>query len=157
MKRILLFTSLLLLFCFVNSFGQKLLISNSKLIKNPVADVTFIDSLYPNAFHFDSSVYSVFPGKGEEVGKAWVTFHKDMGKYLSENNYKWNVPGKAFCKVFFHKTGEIDYIYFKFKEIEKQEDFQSLINEFIKSYKFQLFSEESKFSQCGVVVFKDKE
>lgn len=157
MKRTLLVTSLLIIFSFANSFGQKLLISNSKLIKIPVTDIAKLDSLYPNAYHMDSTVYSVFPDKPEEVGKAWVAFHKDLSKFLSKNNYQWTIPGKAFCKVYFSKTGEIDYAFFKFKEIEKQEEFNSLVTEFIKTYKVQLYSDESKFSQCGVVVFKDKE
>jgi NurA-like 5'-3' nuclease len=119
-----------------------------------------LDSLYPSAVHTDTTL-AVFKTEKEQVAlqQAYIKLLQDFGKFLSENNFKWEKQTRCFNRVYFNSDGTIDYFLFNFlgktedkpaENIEKE--FQRLLNVFISEYKFSLTA-KTKFAQCSPTTY----
>lgn len=119
-----------------------------------------LDSLYPNALHKDT-VKGPFYKRQEEFRAEWLSFYKDLMKYLNNNDFKWGSPTQCHMKVYFNSNGEIDHWFYNFKKSDEiseatQKEFERLIKQFMKSNRIEITS-NTKFSQCVGVTFIDLE
>lgn len=158
-----LFFLILLSTCF-QIFGQHLGITFQDAEKKGIS-VPKLEGEYKSAINFVDSSVAVFKTEVEQkkVSEAWFKLLKDFGKFLSDNNFKWEKPTRCFNKIYFNNNGAIDYFLYNFlgeKENipsdERQKEFNSLLNLFISNYKFPLTA-NVKFAQCGPITFKPKE
>lgn len=119
--------------------------------------ITFneLDSIYTDAVNVDTSILIAFKGKEDEFEQAWVKLLQDISDFLRKNNFKWHSPTQCFNVFYFDKDGTIDFYFYNIKDFKKTEEFEKLMNEFIKDYKFSQTA-EMKFKQCGPVIFQDK-
>lgn len=142
-----------------NAFAQKLGLTFQEAKKQGIS-INALDSIYKSAVHVDSSK-AVF--KTDDAQKAlyeaYVELLTDLGKFLSANNFKWDEPTRCFNRVYFSNDGTVDYFLFNFlgqpeekPSEEKQEEFEELLNRFIKDYQFSLTADE-KFAQCSPVTY----
>ena len=126
--------------------------------------IKHLDSLYTSAVHTDPSL-AVFKTEKEKeaLQQAYVKLLQDFGKFLSENNFRWEKPTRCFNRIYFKADGTIDYFLFNFlgkaedkpaQNIEKE--FQRLLNVFISDYKFSLTA-KTKFAQCSPTTYMPQE
>ena len=94
--------------------------------------------------------------------KAYIKLLQDFGKFLTNHNFKWDKPTKCFNRIYFNVDGTIDYFLYNFlgKQEDKlseegQKEFNELLNQFIKEYKFTMTS-KIKFSQCSPTTYMPK-
>jgi hypothetical protein len=143
----------------LQTFGQHIGLTFQDAEKQGVS-IKHLDSLYRSAVHGDTSL-AVFKTEKEQdaLQQAYVKLLQDFGKFLSENNFKWEKSTKCFNRIYFNADGTIDYFLFNFlgkaedkpyEEIVKE--FQRLLNAFISDYQFSLTS-KSKFAQCSPTTF----
>ena len=121
--------------------------------------ITHLDSIYKSAVHADTSL-AVFKADAEQqaMSEAYIKLLQDLGKFLTENNFKWENPVSCFNRIYFSPDGSIDYFLYNFlnKNVktgealsqEKQIAFNHLLNLFIKDYKISLTAKE-RFAQCS--------
>jgi hypothetical protein len=118
-----------------------------------------LDNIYISGVNVDTSK-AAFAGQENEFYKAWETMYKELAGFLKENGFKWEQPTRCFNKVYFSSDGSIDYFLYNFRSgnisEEKAMQFDQLLNQFIKTYKFGM-SCKVKFSQCGPILYMDKE
>ncbi len=116
-----------------------------------------LDSLYQSALHSDSTK-AVFGNRQDEFTNSYTRLLKDLNAYLHGHNYRWEQETRCFNRIYFNKEGRIDYFLYNFKKgaiaPEKAGQFEALLNEFIKSYRFPL-SAPVKFAQCSPTVYRD--
>ncbi len=116
-----------------------------------------LDSLYQSALHSDSTK-AVFGNRQDELTNSYTRLLKDLNAYLHEHNYRWEQETRCFNRVYFNKDGHIDYFLYNFKKgaiaPEKSVQFEALLNEFIKTYRFPL-SAPVNFVQCSPTVYND--
>ncbi len=118
-----------------------------------------LDSLYkPALSQGPDSLQAVFRVKSKEFYASYVGLLKDLSKHLKDNGFSWTKQTRCFNRIYFNENGAIDYFLFNFKpgelEAAKAEQFEALLNKFIKTYKFSLPS-SSKFAQCSPVTYSD--
>lgn len=116
-----------------------------------------LDSLYQSALHSDSTK-AAFGKRQEEFTQSYAKLLKDLNGYLHNHGYQWQQPTRCFNRIYFDQSGRIDYFLYHFKKEaitpEKAQQFESLLNAFIKSYRFPL-SAPVKFAQCSPTVYND--
>ena len=129
------------------------------------ATIEHLDSVYKSAVHTDTAL-AVFKNESEQLnlGVAYIHLLKDLGKFLKENDFKWGKATKGFNRIYFAKDGSIDYFLYNFsmKSIEekdrpskeKVEQFKTLLNKFIATYKISMTADVS-FAQCSPVTYID--
>ena len=141
------------------SFGQHLGLTFQNAEKQGIS-IKHLDSIYISAVHTDTSL-AVFKTEIEQeaMQQAYIKLLQDFGKFLSENNFKWEKPTRCFNRIYFSADGTIDYFLFNFlgkpedkpaENIEKE--FQKLLNVFILDYKFSLTA-KTKFAQCSPTTY----
>ena len=125
--------------------------------------IGYLDSIYKSAIHADAS-QAVFKTVSEQeaMGQAYVNLVKDFGKFLKENNFKWDEPIRCFNRIYFNSDGTIDYFLYKFisneseqgnqLSQEKEREFDRLLNLFIKDHHI-LMTANTKFAQCSPVTY----
>lgn len=117
-----------------------------------------LDETYQSALHEDSAK-AAFKGREKEFYAGYVALLKELDQFLKQHHFQWGKTTKCFNRIYLNKNGEIDYFFFNFKpgEIEKskEQDFEKLLGEFIKSYKFPLTNQHN-FSQCSPVIYSDQ-
>jgi hypothetical protein len=144
------------------TFGQHLGLTFQDAEKQGIS-IKHLDSVYTSALHTDTSL-AVFKTENEQeaMQQAYVKLLQDFGKFLSENNLKWEKPTRCFNRIYFNTDGTIDYFLFNFlgkpedkpaENIEKE--FKRLLNVFISDYKFTLTA-KTKFAQCSPTIFMPK-
>ena len=152
--------SFLILVLFVppmNGLCQKKGLSFSEAAKIGIT-IQHLDSIYLSGLHVDS-LKAVFSSTlFDTVQKSYIYTIKQFSKYLSSKGFKWEKGTRCFNKIYFSAQGEIDYFLFNFApgqiEQNKEIEFERLLNEFIKSYKFPL-SGKNGFSLCSSVMYAD--
>lgn len=116
-----------------------------------------LDSLYQSALHSDSTK-AVFGKRQEEFTQSYAKLLKALNGYLHAHEFKWEKETRCFNRIYFDQSGRIDYFLYNFKKDamtpEKARQFESLLNAFIKSYRFPL-SAPVKFAQCSPTVYRD--
>ena len=141
------------------SFGQHLGLTFQNAEKQGIS-IKHLDSLYVSALHTDTSL-AVFKTETEQeaMQQAYIKLLQDFGKFLSDNNFKWERPTRCFNRIYFNTDGTIDYFLFNFlgkpedKPVENIEKaFQRLLNVFISNYKFSLTA-KTKFAQCSPTTY----
>lgn len=144
------------------TFGQHLGLTFQNAEKQGIS-IKHLDSVYTSAVHTDTTL-AVFKTESEQeaMQKAYIKLLQDFGKFLSENNFKWDKPTRCFNRIYFNADGTIDYFLFNFlgkpedkpsENIEKE--FQRLLNVFISDYKFSLTA-KTKFAQCSPTTYMPK-
>jgi len=141
------------------SFGQECkTFQDYEVNGQKIAD---LDSPYPSALSADTTI-AVFHSREDEFYEAWVSLLNDLAQHLANNDFTWGKPTWCFNKIYFNKDGKIDKYLFNFRKLEVEEDkqaiFAKLLTEFAKDYKLKIDKvANSNFSQCGPVIYKDKE
>jgi len=144
----------LIFFLFVNLvFAQKAMtFGEAEQLHIPASH---LDSIYKSGIHSDTSL-AVFKTNQEAYIKAYQQLLNELGDFLGENDFSWPQITKGFNRIYFDKTGKIDYFLYTFrpdqlsKEQEKQ--FGELLNRFIAGYRFPLTA-DVKFAQCSPVTY----
>ncbi len=161
MKKILFLIVILLSNFYI--FGQHLGLSFKEAEKKNIS-IELLDTHYKSAIHSDTS-QAVFKTEIEQVAlqQAYVKMLQDFGKFLSENNFKWEKPTRCFQRIYFKPDGTVDYFLYNFltKNVEpkdqlseeKQVDFDRLLNIFIKNYQFSVKA-NVKFAQCSPATYR---
>ncbi len=126
--------------------------------------ISYLDSIYKSAVNVDTS-RAVFQSMHEQqmVGRAYFNLLQSLGQYLNTNNFYWEKPTRCFNRIYFNADGTIDYFLYNFtgKSLEEvpsdslQIAFKQLLNEFIKSYQFEMKA-TTKFSQCAPAIYLPK-
>ena len=139
------------------TFGQKAT-TFQKAIDSGIS-IKALDSLYKPALSQGAdSLEAVFRVKSKEFYSAYITLLKDLSKHLKANGFAWTKQTRCFNRIYFNEQGTIDYFFFNFKPGEvdaaKAEQFETLLNTFIKTYTFSLPA-AAKFAQCSPVTYSD--
>ncbi len=86
---------------------------------------------------------------------SWTALHQNIGKYLHENDFEWQVEDEQIMivhKFYFNPDGKIHTYFFKILNEgisdSQREKYSELIVEFAKSNKIGL-TRDSQFAQCG--------
>ncbi len=150
MKQTSILSIILFLLCF-KSFSQPIGMSIQETQKKEIK-IEELERNYKSAIATPPEE-SVF--KSEELQGAYSKLLEDFGKFLAKNNFKWEKKAKCFQRIYFNNDGSIDYFIFNFlgkdedkPTIEKQAEFNRLLNLFIQDYKFALTA-KVKFAQCS--------
>jgi hypothetical protein len=141
----------------LHSFGQAMATTFQKAIHQGIS-ITRLDSLYQSALHSDSS-QAAFAGQEQEFQHAYISMLQALGDFLHENKFNWEKPIRCFNRIYINKDGTIDYFLFNFKageiDPEKEQAFERLLGEFIKTYRFPITNAKN-FAQCSPVQYSDK-
>lgn len=122
-----------------------------------------LDSIYKNAINTDSTL-AVFRSKAsqEKFVAAYHQLLSDWGEFLSSNHFYWDKPVQAFNRIYFNSRGKIDYFLYSFRttlenelSLDKQKEFNRLLNIFISEYQFPVSAEEN-FVQCSPTKYLPK-
>ncbi len=118
-----------------------------------------LDKMYKSAVHTDTTL-AVFktPDQQTELQQAYVKLLEDLGAFLRENDFKWDIQTRGANRIYMQPDGRIDYFLFHFPEgqltPEKEEQFTQLLDLFIRNYRFAITAPE-KFAQCSAVRYAD--
>jgi hypothetical protein len=118
-----------------------------------------LDSLYKSAVNADAAL-AVFKTSSEQAAlqAAYTQFFKMLGAYLQANNFKWEKPVRCFNRIYMAPNGAVEHFLFNFApgqvSPEKEKQFASLLNEFVKTNTFGLTADE-KFAQCSPIKYSD--
>ena len=147
----------IILFVFSTYFTHAQKAMTFEKAKTTGISISQLDSLYQSALHSDSTK-AVFGKQQGEFTKNYMQLLKDLNGYLHEHHYKWEQETRCFNRIYFNKDGSIDYFLYNFKKDaiapEKEKQFEGLLNEFIKTYRFPM-SAPVKFAQCSPTVYRD--
>jgi len=150
MKTLLLF-SVLLISCW--SYAQKAMTFGEAEEQHMPARQ--LDSIYKSGIHSDTSL-AVFKTNQQEYIDAYQHLLKELGSYLQKNDFSWPQTTKGFNRIYFDKSGKIDYFLYNFRPgqltSEQEKRFGELLGQFIATYRFPL-SASVKFAQCSPVTY----
>lgn len=151
MKTIL--TILLLTVVNFNSYGQKAM-TFTEAQENGV-DIYSLDSIYKSGIHSDTTL-AVFVTNQDEYIAAYQKLLQDLGKFLKTNNFLWQSPTKGFNRIYFDKSGNIDFFLYNFRpdqlSVDQESIFKKLLNKFIANHRFSLTA-NTGFAQCSPVTY----
>lgn len=114
-----------------------------------------LDSIYTDADNIDTTLITAFRGREAELYDAMKQLLQDISTFLWKNNFKWEKQTSCRNYFFFNKDGTVDFYMYFIKDFNKIDEFEKLMNEFIKDYKFPLTA-EMKFKLCAPARFQDK-
>ena len=128
-----------------------------KAIDNGIS-IKKLDSIYSSALHSDSSK-AVFKGREKEFYNGYVSMLQALGVFLKKNDFSWGKTTRCFNRIYISSEGTINYFLFNFypNQIEstKEQQFEKLVSEFIKTYQFPMKA-NTNFAQCSPVIYSDK-
>lgn len=154
MKKMSLFSALIL-FGSLSMRAQKAI--SFENLQTAGLSLAELDSVYRNAVHSDPAK-AVFGGQEELFTKSYAEMLRAFNQYLHEHQFQWGKDMRCFNRVYFDADGRIAYFLYSFRNAEivpeKAKQFDTLLNEFIKSYVFPLKA-TVKFSQCSPTIYKD--
>ncbi|SDB31472.1 hypothetical protein SAMN03097699_0654 [Flavobacteriaceae bacterium MAR_2010_188] len=91
----------------------------------------------------------------DSVMESWTDLHQQIGNYLSENKFTWEVEDETITivhKIYFEPNGEIENYFFNVLNQtvtkEKKEQFADLISDFAETNRID-FKRDKSFAQCG--------
>ncbi len=91
----------------------------------------------------------------DTVIASWTNLHQEIGTYLSENDFSWEVEDSTISivqKIYFKPNGHIKHYFFRVLNEnvpgEKKERYADLIKEFAKTHRIDYQLDQS-FAQCG--------
>lgn len=153
-----LFLATILFVACLQTSGQHLALTFQDAAKQGI-NMQNLDVIYKSAVHVDTS-QAVFKTDQEQQAmyEAYTRLLQDFGKFLTTNNFKWDKPTRCFNRIYFNSDGTIDYFLYNFLtkdvkpedqlSLDKQTEFNRLLNLFIKDYKISLTA-TTKFAQCS--------
>ncbi len=134
-------------------YGQKALTFGQA--KSQGISVEHLDSIYASGIDTDEKL-SVFKTNQDKYFEAYQNLLQDFGKFLKKNNFLWSKTTKGFNRIYFDKSGKIEYFLYNFKPDqltkEQEKTFGDLLQSFIKTYTFPLKASR-KFAQCSPVTY----
>jgi hypothetical protein len=117
-----------------------------------------LDSIYLSGVHIDTAKAAFSRVLYDSVHNAYIGLIKDFEKYLSSKRFRWGKKTQCFNKIYFSSSGEIDLFLYNFTSGQvnpnKITDFENLLNEFIKGYRYPIVA-KNKFSLCSSVMYDD--
>lgn len=135
------------------SYGQKAMTFNEAKENN--IRISYLDSIYRSGIHADTTLAVFKTNQGEYI-VAYQRLLKDLGKYLKANNFLWEKPTKGFNRIYFDKSGKIDYFLYSFRPDqltpEQEKRFGKLLSSYIADHSFSLTA-PVKFAQCSPVTY----
>ena len=138
---------------FSTTFAQKAM--TFEQAKEQGIRITYLDSTYKSGIHADTAL-AVFKKNPEAYTKTYERMLQEFGEYLKANNYEWLKPTKGFNRIYFNRTGKIDYFLYSFKpnqiSVENEIKFGELLGQFIMTYQFPLRASVD-FAQCSPVTY----
>jgi hypothetical protein len=139
-------------------YAQPIATSFQNATKNKSISIETLDKTYKSALHTDTA-QAAFNGREQEFIKGYTSLLNDFGKFLKENNFKWEKSTRCFNRIYIDKSGKIDYFLFHFKEeelsLDRQAQFEKLLNSFIEKYQFPL-TNTVNFAQCSPVRYSNQ-
>ncbi len=116
---------------------------------------TSIDSTYRSAIDADSTK-AVFGSRTDEVIAAWQVYWNELGGFLRDSGFVWELDTRCLARVYFNAEGGVDHFLYSFRagtlDEVRQQEFDRLLNEFVAGHSIALKAAEP-FSQCGPAVF----
>lgn len=119
-----------------------------------------IEDNYKSAVHSDMEL-AVFKSD-EDVRRhteAYQSFLQGLGRFLLDNNFKWEETARCFNRIYMAPDGTIRYFLYQFRTplaAEKEKEFGRLLNLYITQNKFGVSAPEN-FHQCSPVVYPKTE
>lgn len=147
-------STIIMLFIFGQySYGQKAMTFNEA--KENGISIAHLDSIYKSGIHADTTL-AVFITNQDEYIVAYKKLLHDLGAFLKENDFLWENRTKGFNRIYFDKSGKIDFFLYNFRPdqltAEQENRFKELLNEFITNYQFSLTANIG-FAQCSPVTY----
>lgn len=125
--------------------------------QNRGIEVESLDSLYKSGVHSDPN-QAVFAEEQNDYIKSYYAMLHDLSEFLNTNEFRWGGITRCFNRIYFNENGTVDYYIYEFEEgqlsVERQEEFEQLLNEFIVDYQFPL-TKNVKFAQCSAANYRD--
>jgi hypothetical protein len=105
------FISTVFLAACLHVFGQHQGLTFQDAEKQGIS-IKHLDGIYKSAVHSDTSL-AVFKTETEQeaLQQGYVKLLQDLGKFLSDNNFKWEKPTRCFNRIYFSAEGTIDYFF----------------------------------------------
>lgn len=130
-------------------------------VSNMASQGLLIESLYqqyPKAITEQNEDVPVFAGSEDVCYTAYVKFITEFALYLKDQRFRWGRATKCYNQIFFSEDGQVDYFIYEFPKgsisLEKQSEYQRLLNQFLHSFCFKVTGNQS-FSLNGYITFKD--
>lgn len=108
-------------------------------------DVGLLDSTYASGF-------AMFGDDGGKYPEAWEGMLRAIGKTLAERKFAWSGPSQMFVRVYFDRTGAIDYLLFDAPDPADDRALAPVLAAFAQSYRFPLAA-TVPYVQCGSASF----
>ena len=116
-----------------------------------------LDKEYQSALHSNPEL-AVFNGQEEEFIEAYKNMLTELATFLKEKGFQWEKTSRCFNRIYLSADGKIEYFLYNFRSgeisAEKEQQFKSLLSQFIEGYQFPLTA-EVKFAQCSPVTYQD--
>lgn len=136
-----------------NSYGQKAM-TFGEAEENGIS-ISHLDSIYKSGIHSDTTL-AVFITNQDEYIVAYQKLLQDLGEFLKANDFLWENRTKGFNRIYFDKSGKIDFFLYNFRPDqltdEQENRFKELLNKFITNYRFSL-NANIGFAQCSPVTY----
>lgn len=116
---------------------------------------SWLDSTYTNGINTDTSK-AVFKSNVDEYIAAYQQLLQELVSYLKSNGLVWEKPIRGFNKIYFDKSGKIDYYLYNLKPdqltSDQEKTFDALLKKFVASHTFSLKAPVN-FAQCSPVTY----
>ena len=119
--------------------------------------VEYLDKKYENALDADPSK-AVFSNRSDDFINAYKLLLTDLGSFLKKENFELKKPTRVVHRIYFKKSGEIDYYLINLApsglDDKQQKQFLSILNKFVKTHKISITGNKD-FAQCGPAVYQN--
>lgn len=116
---------------------------------------SLLDSTYANGINTDTSK-AVFKTNTDEYIAAYQKLLQELGTYLKTNGFVWDKPLRGFNRIYFDKSGKIDYYLYNFKPdqltSEQEKSFDTILKKFVSTHALSLKAQVN-FAQCSPVTY----
>jgi len=109
-----------------------------------------LDDDHPNLLNPEISADDI-----DQVRQSWGSLHQQIGSFLKENQFDWEVEGDDIAivhKIYFTPEGQMRHYFFRVINeevtLEKRQEYAQLLMEFSKKHVLDLDREEP-YAQCG--------
>ena len=113
-------------------------------------DKLILDKTHPNLLNPQISETDL-----DQIRVSWTELHQDIGKYLDENNFSWEIDDRELNilhKFYFTPNGKIKFYFFRVANSRvsdaKRKEFAGLMADFATSYQLSL-ERQAQYAQCG--------
>ncbi|MDZ7756902.1 hypothetical protein [Rhodohalobacter sp.] len=118
-------------------------------------DILEIEEGYGDALNSNPE-YCVFEGRQTDFIDSYRKLISDISSHLVSNGFLFDGDTRMFTRIYFDTDGFIEHYYYSSKQagfsLEQEEQFNSLLEPFLSSYKFNQKADKP-YAQCSPVVF----